>query len=398
MEDTVEAATRALASGNYGEAITLYTTAIASSPRNADLYIARSTAYLRAKQLDNSLVDADNAVALAHAQGNKDKLGLAQLRRSISLHQLGGRPADALFCFMQAVNAGCTDKAMGLWEARIKKAAEGVSFGEATVAEVPELKSSPISQPIASTHEQSTTKQTTSELPPLPIPKGPKKPTFEWYQSSDRVTLSFLVKGVDKTTCDVQIRERSVSVSFALPAPSTGGEYVHEIEHLAGAIDVAKSSWRALSTKVEVVLVKKVVGHKWSSLEASDDSNAPSTTRVAHTSASNTAPLYPTSSRKGPKNWDLLANELDSSSSTSSSHAASSGRPGSGADAGGESSGGDVNSLFQQIYKDADDDTRRAMIKSFTESNGTSLSTDWKSVGSKRTETLPPEGMEARRY
>lgn len=51
-----------------------------------------------------------------------------------------------------------------------------------------------------------------------------------------------------------------------------------------------------------------------------------------------------------------------------------------------------VNALFQQIYRDADPDTKRAMMKSFIESNGTCLSTNWTEVGSKKVETKPPEG------
>lgn len=36
--------------------------------------------------------------------------------------------------------------------------------------------------------------------------------------------------------------------------------------------------------------------------------------------------------------------------------------------------------FFKALYADADDDTRRAMMKSFVESGGTSLSTDWDKV------------------
>lgn len=93
-------------------------------------------------------------------------------------------------------------------------------------------------------------------------------------------------------------------------------------------------------------------------------------------------PSYPSSSKRAT-NWDRLAREMTEP------------EPGQSAD--GE--GGDaLNALFQQIYADADDDTRRAMIKSFTESGGTSLSTNWDEVGQKRVEVVPPKGMEQRKY
>lgn len=41
---------------------------------------------------------------------------------------------------------------------------------------------------------------------------------------------------------------------------------------------------------------------------------------------------------------------------------------------------------------------RRAMMKSFTESNGTSLSTNWDEVGKGKVETVPPEGVEAKKW
>ena len=77
----------------------------------------------------------------------------------------------------------------------------------------------------------------------------------------------------------------------------------------------------------------------------------------------------PASPSKPKKNWDILAKEeLEKEKDMMQSD-----DPNAGGDAA-------VNGLFQQIYANADDDARRAMLKSYTESGGTSLSTDWKEV------------------
>ncbi|OTA68028.1 SGS-domain-containing protein [Hypoxylon sp. EC38] len=87
------------------------------------------------------------------------------------------------------------------------------------------------------------------------------------------------------------------------------------------------------------------------------------------------AQAYPTSSKKGVVNWDKI-------------------------DAGDDDDEkeGDVNTFFQKLYKDADDDTRRAMMKSYIESNGTSLSTNWAEAKDKTYKTQPPDGAEARKW
>lgn len=48
--------------------------------------------------------------------------------------------------------------------------------------------------------------------------------------------------------------------------------------------------------------------------------------------------------------------------------------------------------------RQGDEDTRRAMMKSFQESNGTVLSTNWQEVGSKKTEWQPPEGTDVKKW
>merc|ERR1712078_58285 len=55
-----------------------------------------------------------------------------------------------------------------------------------------------------------------------------------------------------------------------------------------------------------------------------------------------------------------------------------------------------MNKLFKQIYSNASDDTRRAMVKSFQTSGGTVLSTNWDEVKEKdyEKERTAPKGVE----
>ncbi len=53
--------------------------------------------------------------------------------------------------------------------------------------------------------------------------------------------------------------------------------------------------------------------------------------------------------------------------------------------------------FFKSLYGDADEASRRAMMKSYQESNGTVLSTNWGEVGDKFQAPQPPAGMEVKK-
>lgn len=110
--------------------------------------------------------------------------------------------------------------------------------------------------------------------------------------------------------------------------------------------------------KLEIELAKNEVGKGWKSLEASSEQETGS------------IPKYPSSARN-----PIDPSKLDESEFKD-------------AEPSGEAA---INALFQKIYSDSNEDTRRAMMKSFIESKGTVLSTDWEKVGEKVIEPVPPK-------
>jgi suppressor of G2 allele of SKP1 len=138
-----------------------------------------------------------------------------------------------------------------------------------------------------------------------------------------------------------------------------------------------KSTFRITPHKIEIVLHKSMPGLKWSSLEGTAPIESVAASELAPKIPDEVlkAPAYPTSSRKGPTNWDKVLEGDDK-----------------------DDEGEEIDSFFKKLYKDADPDTKRAMMKSYQESNGTALSTSWSDVGSKKVETVPPEGLEAKKW
>jgi len=189
-----------------------------------------------------------------------------------------------------------------------------------------------------------------------------KKNRHEYYQNQDYVCVTIFIKNVQRENCNIQINPRELDVTILL---EPGNEY-HLNLSLFDEVDPQLSRYEILRTKVEINLKKKRSSH-WLSLERKED------LIQAKTWNSNNPIVIDDNKPKARKNWDKVVKEIDV-----------------------DKEEGGIQQTFQDIFKNADEDQRRAMEKSFYESGGTVLSTNWSEVGKGKVEISPPDGMVAK--
>lgn len=412
-QDQASKGAAAISLGDFSSAVTHYTNAISLNPHAVDYYIKRSTAYTRVSPPDYqaALKDAELAVGLAVKRAKRELIAQAQLRRAIALFSLE-RWADAQQCFQWVKKLNEKEKSLAIWEMKVgskmKTLEDGDEWRKATVKEVPEgeIPDTPEEQKTMkspkSPEEAKATANGTTVPPKLEGVQTPANQIrHEWFQTNDTVVVTLFCKGIPKDKAIVEIKQGSLEVSFPLP---TGSDFNLSLDPLFSKIDVSASNYKIMSTKAEFTLKKSTSGQKWSSIEGvapvetEGDASHDSVQRaVLAYKTINTVPAYPTSSKSGPKNWDKVASEL--SKKPKPEKEGDEGADDATADAGIEDEEGDpTTNFFKMLYKGADEDTRRAMMKSYQESNGTALSTNWAEVGKGKVETSPPDGMEARKW
>ncbi|PPS04452.1 hypothetical protein GOBAR_AA16210 [Gossypium barbadense] len=223
-----------------------------------------------------------------------------------------------------------------------------------------------------------------------PVPMAvvaPPKPIYrhEFYQKPGEVVVTVFAKGIPRECVKVDYGEQILSLSIEAP----GKDAYHFQLRLFRKIIPEKCRYDVLSTKIEIRLAKAEPIH-WASLEFSREVVVPQRVNVssvlcvffcsfAPRVSANQRPVYPSSKPKRV-DWDKIEAQVKEEKD--------------------EKLDGDaaLNKFFRDIYQDADEDTRRAMQKSFVESNGTVLSTNWKEVGAKKVEGSPPDGMEVKKW
>merc|ERR1712129_572289 len=199
--------------------------------------------------------------------------------------------------------------------------------------------------------------------------KKPKivKPSIResWYQSDTNISFILNAKNMNEKDISITYTEQSVVIELKL---KNGTSYTRNIELFAN-IAPEKCSYSMNKYKITVVLVP-ASGGKWESLE-----------RVLDDGKEHSMISGPWNSKKDWNKVDEYATkELEKE------------RP-----EGDEA----LQSLFSKIYGDADDDAKRAMMKSFQTSGGTVLSTNWKDVKDKDYEgkdKVSPTGQDVEKW
>ncbi|CAE6462902.1 unnamed protein product [Rhizoctonia solani] len=197
----------------------------------------------------------------------------------------------------------------------------------------------------------------------------PTVPRHEFYETDDKLTLSVFVRNANPDEVNIKFTNNSFDFVY-------GDNQLH-LEPLRAGIDPAQSGYRVGKVKVEIWLAKLVHGRWGTLLSSGAEPGLPIQSSAAPSS---------TQSTLSKKNWDSIVAglPLDPEKSLQDD-------PNAGGDAA-------LNTFFQQIYGNADEDTRRAMLKSYTESGGTALSTNWDDVRKAKVEVKPPTGSEFKKW
>lgn len=199
---------------------------------------------------------------------------------------------------------------------------------------------------------------------------------FEWFQTPEKVVLTFFVKGRTEDHLQIEASATSIDVTIALeglPGAEQGQSYHLHLDPLFAALKPVDEDGKVYekhvihSMSIELTVLK-TAPIQWPELEAKE--GAP---------ASLMAPpkkdiKYPNS--KG-RDWSSFKYTEDEEIKPEGDQG--------------------LQYLFQQIYGNGSPEQRMAMVKSFTESGGTVLSTNWEDVGKRKVKAEPPTGMEAKK-
>ncbi|KAI9444779.1 SGS-domain-containing protein, partial [Lactarius indigo] len=212
----------------------------------------------------------------------------------------------------------------------------------------------------------------------------------EFYETDEKLILTVFDRGADPAQVNVKFEPRSVLYE-------NGDKSLH-VHPLKGQIDPEQSSFVVGKVKVELRLVKAAQG-RWGGLIGDTPDRTSHSTIVLLAiyipliALANSARVSAPATKAGTtlpqarKNWDNVTQTILESEKAKTS-----------AEDPNVSGDSTLNEFFQNLFANADDNTKKAMMKSFQESGGTSLSTNWDEVSKGPVSIKPPSGSEARKW
>ncbi|XP_048231012.1 protein SGT1 homolog A isoform X2 [Ricinus communis] len=346
-QELAEKAKEAIFEDDFKLAIDLYSKAIDLDPTNPEFFADRAQANIKLNNFTEAVADANKAIELDPLKAK------AYLRKGTACIKL-----EEYHTAKTALEKGVS---LARDDSRFTKLIEECNQ---RIAE----ESNDLSKSLAP-----SVSPVSVISPQMVISSAKPKYRHEYYQKPEEVIVTIFAKGIPAKNVTVDFGEQILSVTIDVP----GEDAYHFQPRLFGKIVPDKSQYQVLSTKIEIRLAKAEVIN-WTSLEYCKENIVPR--KLNAPSVGSQRPLYP-SSKTRAKDWDKLEAEVKKEEKD-------------------ERLDGDaaLNKMFRDIYQNADEDMRRAMMKSFVESSGTVLSTDWKEVGSKKVEGSAPEGMEMRKW
>jgi len=353
--DALFAGHSAFVDDDFELAVQRYSDALCADPNSADAFSSRAAARLKMHQHELALSDASRAVGITPSANSHKRVGLACFAL--------GRFQDAREAFSSALELSSPRAELKRWVRKCdaELSSSGSAGTSGSSASTPPTTAQPAAPPPAAPPAPSATAQ----------PTDPSKIRHEWYQTMTHVVVSVIARGMSNDAVNVSFSDTGVHLTLDLNGSAS---YKLDLRTFA-KLDADGCKYSVGAAKIEVKLKKQVSG-KWEKLEGDGTGSTAEFNTVVDAAPRS---VYSGSS----KNWDAIDSDLTKKEEEEKPE--------------GEEA---LNKLFRDIYSKADENTRRAMNKSFQTSGGTVLSTNWGEVSEadyEKTRTAP-DGQEWKKW